>query len=268
MTGILIRKIEGFGLFWLFVFKAVTSPLRRGMYGRSALMRGHLWSQMYEIGILSVPVIMVTGAFVAMTLAVQTFNQLAQMGLEERLGSIINISVVKELGPVLAGLMLAGRVGGALTAELGTMKVTEQIDAVTVMGSDPIRYLVWPRLLACVLLTPMLIIFADIMGVLGGYVISVWHFGVNSHAYWQFSAQTVEQWDIVVGIAKGLFFGAIMALISCHKGFTCQRGASGVGRACTEAFVSSFIAILVMNFIVALVAKAIYDVLYPSKAFF
>ena len=268
MLVTLYKRIEDFGHFWVFVHRAFVSSLRGGIHGRRATTRGHIWEQMYEIGIRSLPVIMITGAFVAMTLAVQTYNQLADMGLEERLGSIINISVVKELGPVLAGLMLAGRVGGALTAELGTMKVTEQIDAITVMGADPVRYLVWPRLLACILLTPMLTIFADIMGVMGGYCISVWHFGINSQAYWQFSAETVEQWDIVVGITKGLFFGAIMGLISCYKGFGCQRGASGVGRACTEAFVSSFIAILAMNFILALVFKTIYDVLYTSRSYF
>ncbi|MDH7600499.1 MAG: ABC transporter permease, partial [Sedimentisphaerales bacterium] len=123
---------------------------------------------MHQIGVRSVPVIMVTGAFVGMTLAIQSFDQLANLGLEERLGVLINISVVKELGPVLAAVMLAGRIGGALTAELGTMNVTEQIDAVRSMGVDPMRYLVAPRVLASVLLTPFLIIYADLLGVLGG----------------------------------------------------------------------------------------------------
>jgi len=217
-----------------------------------------LWTQMYEIGTKSVPVIMVTGAFVAMTLAVQSYAQLKNMGVEERLGSLINISVVKELGPVLAACMLAGRVGGALTAELGTMRVTEQIDAIRAMGSDPIRYLVWPRFLACVLLTPILTLYADVMGVLGGYAICVWHFKINSEAYWRFSADIVENWDILVGFSKGLFFGAGIALISCYKGFHCDRGAHGVGRACTEAFVSSFLAILILNFVLAVITKAIY----------
>ncbi|MEJ2702028.1 MAG: ABC transporter permease [Sedimentisphaerales bacterium] len=134
-----------------------------------------IWTQMHIIGVRSVPVVMITGAFVGMTLAVQAYDQLAGMGLEEHLGVLINISVVKELGPVLAAVMLAGRIGGALTAELGTMNVTEQIDAIRSMGTDPIRYLVAPRILACLLLTPFLIIYADLMGILGGYFVSVIH---------------------------------------------------------------------------------------------
>ena len=139
-----------------------------------------IWTQMNIIGVRSLPVIMVTGAFVGMTLAIQAYDQLAGMGLEEHLGVLINVSVVKELGPVLAAVMLAGRIGGALTAELGTMKVTEQIDAVRSMGTDPLEYLVVPRLLACLLLTPLLIIYADLMGIIGGYFISVIQLHINS----------------------------------------------------------------------------------------
>ena len=142
-----------------------------------------VWTQMNIIGVRSVPVVMITGAFVGMTLAVQAYDQLAGMGLEERLGVLINISVVKELGPVLAAIMLSGRIGGALTAELGTMNVTEQIDAVRSMGTDPVKYLVAPRIMALLLLTPILIIYTDLMGILGGYFISVIQFGINSNAY-------------------------------------------------------------------------------------
>jgi len=202
-----------------------------------------------------------------MTLAVQSHPQLKGMGLQDRLGSLINISVVKELGPVLTAFMLAGRVGGALTAELGTMRVTEQIDAIRAMGADPIKYLVWPRFMACILLIPFLTIYADLMGILGGYVISVWHFGVNSEAYWRFSADIVEKWDVSVGIAKSVFFGASIALISCYSGFNCDRGARGVGKACTEAFVFSFIAILAINFVLAMISRAIYETLWEVKLF-
>ena len=160
-----------------------------------------VWGQIHLIGVRSVPVIMITGAFVGMTLAIQAYDQLASMGLEEHLGVLINLSVVKELGPVLAAVMLAGRIGGALTAELGTMNVTEQIDAIRSMGTDPIRYLVVPRVLACLLLTPILIIYADLLGVLGGAAVSFWHLGINSRAYWNFSAFGVEMWDLCVGDA-------------------------------------------------------------------
>jgi len=209
---------------------------------------------------------MITGAFVGMTLAIQAYDQLAGMGMEEHLGVLINVSVVKELGPVLAAVMLAGRIGGALTAELGTMNVTEQIDAVRSMGTDPIRYLVAPRILACLLLTPFLIIYADLMGIIGGYFISVIQLGINSRAYWNFSASGVELWDISIGVIKGFFFGVAIAVISCYKGFTCREGAHGVGQACTEAFVTSFISILALDFALAVIFKAIYNTFWQLKS--
>jgi len=218
------------------------------------------------IGVRSVPVIMITGAFVGMTLAIQTFDQLKSMGLEEHIGVLINVSVVSELGPVLAAVMLAGRIGGALTAELGTMNVTEQIDAVRSMGTDPIQYLVAPRILACLLLTPVLIIYADLLGILGGYFVSVVQKGINSQPYWSFSASSVELWDVIIGVIKGFFFGAAIATISCYKGFTCREGAHGVGRACTEAFVASFISILAINLALAMIFKAIYNTFWPLKS--
>jgi phospholipid/cholesterol/gamma-HCH transport system permease protein len=218
------------------------------------------------IGVRSVPVVMITGAFVGMTLAVQAYDQLAGIGLEEHLGVLINISVVKELGPVLAAIMLAGRIGGALTAELGTMNVTEQIDAIRSMGTDPIKYLAAPRVLACLLLTPFMIIYADFMGILGGYFVSVVQLGINSRAYWSFSASHVELWDVSIGIVKGLFFGVAIAVISCYKGFTCKEGAQGVGQACTEAFVASFISILALDFALAVIFKSIYNTFWPLKS--
>ncbi len=221
--------------------------------------------QMNAIGVKSVPVIMATGAFVGMILAIQAYGQLAAMGLEERLGVLINIAVVKELGPVLAAVMLAGRVGGALTAELGTMNVTEQIAAVESMGTDPVRYLVAPRVLACLLLTPLLIIYADLLGIIGGYCVSVLQLKINSGAYWNYSAAGVEMWDIATGIIKGLFFGGAIAVISCYKGFTCKEGAHGVGQACTEAFVGCFISILALNYVFAVTLSAIYKTFWPLK---
>jgi len=224
-----------------------------------------IWNQMLAIGVRSVPVVMITGAFVGMVLAIQAYDQLAGMGIEEHLGVLINLSVVKELGPVLAAVMLAGRVGGALTAELGTMNVTEQILAVRSMGTDPIRYLVAPRLIACLFLTPFLIVYADFLGIIGGYIISVMHFGINSRAYWSFSASGVEMWDITIGIVKGFFFGAAIAGVSCYKGFHCKEGAQGVGQACTEAFVGSFILILAIDFVLAVISKAVYATFWPLK---
>ena len=232
-------------------FKPITYPL--------------IWNQMLAIGVRSVPVVMITGAFVGMVLALQAYDQLAGLGVEEHLGVLINLSVVKELGPVLAAIMLAGRVGGALTAELGTMNVTEQIEAVRSIGTDPIRYLVAPRVIACLFLTPFLIIYADFLGIVGGYIISVLYLGINNKAYWSFSTEGVEMWDITIGIAKGLFFGAAIAGVSCYKGFHCKQGAQGVGQACTEAFVGSFIFILAIDFVLVVIFKAIYLTIWPLK---
>ncbi|MHC4159499.1 MAG: MlaE family ABC transporter permease, partial [Planctomycetota bacterium] len=229
-----IEDIGDVGRFARFVWRTIFASARSCIKPETYPL---IWSQMNIIGVRSVPVIMITGAFVGMTLAIQAYDQLAGMGLEEHLGVLINISVVKELGPVLAAVMLAGRIGGALTAELGTMNVTEQIDAVKSMGTDPIRYLVAPRVLACLLLTPFLIIYADLLGILGGYFVSVIQLGINARAYWSFSASGVELWDVTVGVIKGFFFGVAIAAISCYKGFTCKEGAHGVGQACTEAFV-------------------------------
>jgi phospholipid/cholesterol/gamma-HCH transport system permease protein len=225
-----------------------------------------VWTQMLLIGVRSVPVIMITGAFVGMTLALQAYDQLAGMGLEEHLGVLINVSVVKELGPVLAAVMLAGRIGGALTAELGTMKVTEQIDAIESMGTDAVKYLVAPRVLACLLLTPALIIYADLLGIVGGWFVSVIHLHINARAYWSFSAYGVELWDVGCGVIKGFFFGGAIATISCYKGFTCKEGARGVGQACTEAFVLSFIMILVIDFALVVIFKAIYSIFWPLRS--
>jgi phospholipid/cholesterol/gamma-HCH transport system permease protein len=227
-----------------------------------------LFPQMYEVGVRSVPVVAVTGAFIGMVLAIESHTTFKTIGQEYRLGSIINLSVVKQIGPVLAAVMLAGRIGGALTAELGTMNVTEQLDALRVMGADPIRYLVVPRFVACVLLTPILTIYSDLLGVLGGWLISVKFLGVPDAPYWYYSAQGVDNFQIFEGIIKSVFFGGAIGLISCYKGFTCGAGASGVGRACTESFVTSFIAIIILNFFFAEMLKEWYQAIYGIQGLF
>ena len=258
-----IGGVNNMGRFGRFVWQSAVASFRTCARPSSYSL---IWAQMNIIGVRSVPVVMITGAFVGMTLAVQMYDQLASMGLEERLGNLINIAAVKELGPVLAAVMLAGRVGGALTAELGTMNVTEQIDAIRSMGTNPIRYLVAPRILACLFLTPILIIYADLAAIVGGYFVSVVQFGINSRAYWSYSASGVELWDVSIGVTKGFFFGVAIATIGCYKGFTCKEGAQGVGQACTEAFVASFISILALNFALAVVFKAIYDTFWSLKS--
>lgn len=227
-----------------------------------------MFPQMYEVGVKSVPVVAITGAFIGMVMAIESHTTFKAIGQEHRMGSVINLSVVKQIGPVLAAVMLAGRVGGRLTAELGTMNVTEQLDALRVMGADPIRFLVVPRFIACVLLTPILTIYSDLLGVIGGWVVSVYFLAVPNGPYWQYSAQGVDTWQIMEGIIKSVFFGGAIGLISCYKGFNCGSGASGVGRACTESFVASFLAIIVLNFFFAHMLKAMYTAHYGIRGVF
>lgn len=220
----------------------------------------------YDIGVRSVGVILITGLFIGMVLAVQMYSSFSQIGLATRLGSIINISVVKELGPVLAATMLAGRVGSAMAAELATMRITEQIDALSVLGANPIQYLVVPRFLACVILIPLLTVLADFMGVLGGAGVTIGIYQVESHYYWTHARDYVGAWDVGVGLFKSVFFGAVIALISCHRGFHSRPGAQGVGRAATEAFVASFITILVLDYFLAMFTNSLYRRLWPSTS--
>jgi phospholipid/cholesterol/gamma-HCH transport system permease protein len=234
--------------------------------GPGRFARRQLLSQMFEIGTLSIPVVMITGAFIGAVLAIEAHPQFKQIGLETRIGSVINISVVKQIGPVLTGVMLAGRVGGALTAELGTMKVTEQIDALRAMAADPIRALAVPRFAACLLMMPVLTIFSDFLGMFGGWFMSTHVLGVDAGAYWQYAKESLDLYTINTGFIKSLCFGAAIASIACYKGFNCGAGAQGVGRACTEAFVSSFVTILVMNFFIAMLMNTIYAMIWPGGA--
>lgn len=258
--------LAAFGDFFTFAGKTLQWLARS--FWRAQTLR-NLSVQLYEVGVKSVPVVAVTGAFIGMVMAIETFSQFLALGQEERIGSVIGLTVVKQIGPVLAAVMLAGRVGGALTAELGTMNVTEQLDALRVMGADPIRYLVVPRFVACVLLTPMLTTYSDILGILGGWVVSTKFLGVANEPYWRYSAAGIETWQLMEGIVKSFFFGGAIGLISCYKGFTCGSGASGVGRACTEAFVASFIAIIILNFFFAKMLQDMYEGLYgPPQSLF
>ncbi len=220
----------------------------------------------YTIGVMSVPVVAITGTFIGMVLAVQAHSQFNAMGMATRLGSVINISLVKELGPVLAATMLAGRVGSAMAAELGTMRVTEQIDALSALGANPIAYLVVPRFLACVLLIPLLTLMADFMGVIGGAVVSTQMLGVDPYHYWHHSRVFVGLLDIMAGVFKSYFFGAAIALIGCHRGFNCNPGAEGVGKAATESFVYTFIAILALDFIIGILWNRSYNAIWPESA--
>ena len=218
----------------------------------------------YQIGVLSLPGVALTGTFIGMVLAVQSYSQFRQFGFETRLGALINLSMCRELGPVLAATMLAGRVGSALAAEIGTMRVTEQIDALASMGANPVQYLVVPRFMACLLMIPSLTIMAIFMGVVGGWLYSVNVFGIDSYHYWHNSQEFVHNWDLFYGIFKSVFFGATIAIVSCYRGFNCAPGAEGVGRAATQAFVLSFVIILILDFFLSIGLDKLHDFIWPD----
>jgi phospholipid/cholesterol/gamma-HCH transport system permease protein len=220
---------------------------------------------MYQIGVKSLGVVALTGTFIGMVLAVQAYSQFHNiLHAESGLGAMINLSLVRELGPVLAATMLAGRVGSAMAAELGTMRVTEQIDALTSMGADPIHYLVVPRFLGCLLLIPALTILADFVGILGGAFYGICLLGIDRHHYLVHAQDYVRGFDVFAGVFKSLFFGAAIALISCYRGFHCDAGAEGVGRAATTAFVSSFVTILLLDLFLTIGLDKVYLLFWPQ----
>lgn len=249
-----------FGDWCLFAFRALA-----GVFGRAFGAREFLRISV-EVGTNSVGVVAITGTFIGMVLAVQAYGQFHTIGLETSLGAVIHISVVRELGPVLAAVMLAGRVGSAMAAELATMRVTEQIDALACLGVDPVKYLTAPRVLACVFLLPLLTVVADVMGLLGSSLICLHVYNIDSYHYWRHTREFVKVWDVMVGLGKGLAFGLVLSLIACHRGFNSRPGAQGVGRAATEAFVISFVAILMIDFVLAMLANTVYSLLWPPAA--
>ncbi len=253
---LVVAPIASFGEFLLFVWTSLAWVLTR--WPRSAV----IWPNLYQIGVLSLPVVMVTGGFIGMVLAIQTYDQLRLMHMESHLGSVINVAIVKELGPVLAATMLAGRVGSSIAAELGTMRVTEQIDALEALGADAVQYLVVPRFVGCVLLIPLLTIVADTMGILCGWIFSITVLGINSHFYWMHTYDYITLFDIYTGIIKSIFFGAAIALIACYGGFHARAGAEGVGTAATQTFVYSFVAILFLDFVAGITLSQTYIWLY------
>jgi len=253
-----MRRVAGIGDVAIFSLKTL------GWIFARRQRRDVLLPAFYQIGVLSLPVVALTGLFIGMVLAVQSYAQFKALGLETRLGSVINLSLVRELGPVLAATMLAGRVGSAMAAELGTMRVTEQIDALESMGANPIYYLVVPRFLGCLVLIPTLTIMADFMGVLGGYLYSNVLLGIDYHHYWANSREYVDAFDFLMGIFKSFFFGAAIALVSCHHGFHCDHGAEGVGRSATNAFVHSFVLILVLDLFLGIWLNNVHDFFRPE----
>ena len=208
-----------------------------------------LLSQMFRIGYLSLPVVALTAFFTGAVLALQIYYGGNQFNSESIIASIVALGITRELGPVLAGLMVAGRVSAAIAAELGTMRVTDQIDALVTLSTNPFKYLVMPRILAAVLVLPLLTMVADVIGILGGFAVGVENLGFNPSIYVQNTLDFLERDDITSGMIKSAVFGFLITSMGCYYGFHSRGGAQGVGRATTSAVVASSILILASNYI-------------------
>lgn len=222
------------------VSHCVTPPFYLGVTAR----------QMLNIGYFSLPVVGMTALFTGMVLALQIYIGSSRFDAEGAVATIVVIGITRELGPVLGGLMVAGRVSAAMAAELGTMRVTEQIDALTTLSTNPFKYLVAPRLIAATVVLPMLILVADTIGVFGGYVVGTEKLGFNSATYIKNTVDFMEPVDVISGLVKAAAFGFIIALMGCYHGYNSQGGAQGVGRATTNAVVSASVMILIANYII------------------
>lgn len=205
-------------------------------------------AQAEEVGVQSLPVVLLTALFTGMVLALQSYIVFHRFAAESMIGVVVSLSMVRELGPVLVGLMVAGRVGAAFAAELGTMRVSEQIDALWTLSTDPLRYLIMPRVIAAVLMMPLLVIVSDFIGIYGGYAISVYVMDQNPTVYMEMSTQYMELMDFYSGLVKAGFFGLLIGIIGCAEGFNCKGGAAGVGRATTRAVVIACMSILVSDY--------------------
>lgn len=257
-TGsLLLSFISYLGQLGLLVGEILTSVTRGQKRWRQ------MWAQVAEIGARSQVVVCVTGAFTGAVLAAQTLFQFKLFGLETATGGLVSVAMLRELGPSITGLMLAGRVGSAMAAEIGTMKVTEQIDALRSMAVHPVDYLVTPRVLAMIISIPLLIAESAALGMIASYVVGVGVFKVES-AYWIANTQTyVDLSDVTIALIKGLSFGVLIVIISCDRGLKASNGAVGVGRGTTEAMVYSSLAILVVNFFLTLVMQ----IIFPASLF-
>jgi len=216
---------------------------------RPPLRLKNTFKQMERVGVDSLPVILITATFTGLVLALQSYTGFKRFNAESMVGTVVALSMTRELGPVLTGLIVAGRVGSSLAAELGTMKVTEQIDALYTLATDPVKYLIVPRFLAGLIMLPLLTIVCDITGIMGGFLISVNLLGANPTVYLRKTWQYLELNDVYTGLFKACVFGMIIAMIGCYQGFYTRGGAEGVGKATTKAVVVSSMLILVFDYI-------------------
>lgn len=217
--------------------------------------------RLYDMGVLSLPVIAITGLSTGMVLAAQAYFQLSDKGLEGTTGLMVAKSMIVELGPILTAFMITGRVGSSITAEIGSMRVTEQIDALRSMAVQPIRYLIAPRVIAMTIMVPVLTVFSCAMGICGGFIIAVKLYGMSTQAFFDPMPAYITWFDLFSGFSKASVFGLLIVLISCYRGLIAGGGASGVGKATTSSVVLCYSAILIANFLLTLALNAAYWVL-------
>jgi phospholipid/cholesterol/gamma-HCH transport system permease protein len=211
------------------------------------LNKGRIFEQAKKAGLDSLPLVSLIALFIGFIFALQTAYFMQRIGSELYIASLVALSIVRELGPVITALVVAGRVGAAITAELGSMQVTEQIDALETFATNPVKYLVVPRFLALTLMLPILTLYADAVGILGSYIICVFRLGISSSMYLRVTAEALWYKDIFSGLIKTFFFGTIIAFVSCYEGFNVRGGAEGVGRATRQSVVFSFIMIIIAD---------------------
>ncbi len=240
----LVKFTWSIGELSLFVSKAIYNCFTPPFYFKL------LNRQFIDIGFYSLPVVALTTIFAGMVIALQSYTGFSQYGAESMVANVVLIAVTRELAPVFCGLMVAGRIGSAMAAEIGTMRVTEQIDALTTLSTNPFKYLITPRIIAGVLMLPILVVIGDILGIYGGYIIGVYKLDFNSANYIHATLQYLVASDVYCRIAKGAVFGFIITLMGCYNGYKSRGGAQGVGEATTNAVVSSSILILIFNYII------------------
>jgi phospholipid/cholesterol/gamma-HCH transport system permease protein len=241
---IFLNFLASIGDLTLFAVRAIMLGASGPYYPRTILR------QMIDIGYYSLPVVGLTAIFTGMVLALQSYTGFSRFEAQSAVATIVVLSMTRELGPVLAGLMVAGRVGASMAAELGTMRVTEQIDALTTLSTDPYKYLIWPRLIAGLLMLPLLVVVADIIGVFGGYIVGIYKLGFGPYEYINHTFEFLEPEDVISGLVKAAVFGFLVALMGCYQGYHSRGGAQGVGAATTKAVVSASILILTFNYVV------------------
>jgi len=247
--------LGGLGKFGILLGESLASLFTFKVRGRDLVY------QLYFIGVKSQAVVLVTGAFTGMVLAAQAYYQFHQVKMDTATLALVGVSMCSELGPVLTALMVAGRVGAAIAAELGTMRVTEQIDALRTLATHPVDYLVVPRLLSAILVMPILTAEAIAIGIGGGYMVAVHLLGVDATYSWHNMLRYTSVLDMSIGMIKSVVFGGIIAIIGCYKGMSCREGAEGVGQATTEAVVYSSITILISNFFLTLLLGRLFHII-------